>query len=190
MKKQAGMALVVSLIFLVILTILGVTAVSRGTTQTKMATIRDIRSMQFEGAEASIEGVIHEQENPDMTAADKVLSQARGDTVYDPASPGGNVLECFNSGRGRARYVTSDGLAGDNAFTTIKTMAANPGLDAWSRTVFIGEDPYLGLSGEAETVDSDIALHAFIVRGCGHVEVNPVATANSVVVSARGPRSE
>lgn len=189
MRQQQGVALVTSLILLVVMAVVGITAMNRGILQGQMAFTHDEATMTFQAAEASIEAVLHEQETTVLDETGKALNIAReaGQFPDDFAEP----LTCADpNDLFVERRLDNTGLQASAAHAAAPeaSLADDVPITSWSKTVFLGQDPYLNVGGTSETVDSDVTFHAFMIRGCGRLAENPVVQVNQMAVSLLGPR--
>lgn len=199
-KKQKGIALIIALVLLTSMTVVGVSAISSGLMQTKMANNQNMLSMAFDAAEASIEGVI--QEGSSLTLRDGValggdvdaLTQARNDgQVGVDNQMDMNAMPTCDEIAGAdwsERTVNAAGLQEDQVHNGAGELMNVPPINAWSKTAFVGQsnitDPESGLV--SSIVDTDGArnrteLEVFVVKGCGHVEGSAVNATNEAVLS-------
>lgn len=203
-KTQKGIALVIALVLLTSMTIVGVSSVSSGLMQTKMATNQNMVSMAFDAAEASVEGVVHESGSGDLRTG-QVLDGA-GDPVYDTLTQArtdgqvgvDNMIDLTNlptcdelaNVLWSERTITSGGLQDDQVHDNTGTLMDVPPINAWSKSAFVGlknlTDPTSGLVSSIVDTDGSrnrTLLEVFIVKGCGHVEGSAVNAVSRVVVS-------
>lgn len=185
MTRQQGAVLVVSLSILVVLTLLGMTAVASGVLQQKMTSNFTQYTLAFEAAEIALEGVVYESNDPLRYAgAEDPLSEARMGPALD--RQGHRRLSCSDKDWIN-RSVTGDGLAAGIKLDGQQPLSESPKTDAWSRTAFYRETACLGSStvmGRAR-----ISCHHFITRGCGRVAEGPIITANTMSLSVMAPGS-
>ncbi|MBX2847273.1 MAG: pilus assembly PilX N-terminal domain-containing protein [Acidiferrobacterales bacterium] len=203
-KTQKGIALVIALVLLTSMTIVGVSSVSSGLMQTKMANNQNMVSMAFDAAEASVEGVVHEGGSGDLRQG-QVLD-GDGNPVYDSLTVArtegqvgvDNQIDLTNlptcdelaNAIWSERRLTSAGLQDDQVHNNAGTLMDVPPINAWSKTGFVGlknlTDPTTGLV--SSIVDTDGArnrtlLEVFVVKGCGHVEGSAVNAVSRAMLS-------
>ena len=203
-KKQKGIALIIALVLLTSMTVVGVSAISSGLMQTKMATNQNMLSMAFDAAEASVEGIMHEggsgalrtgtvldgDGNPRYDA----LTQARtdGQVGIDNQLDMNALPTCDELANAiwSERRVNAAGLQDDQIHDGAGSLMNVPPIDAWSKSAFVGlknlTDPESGLV--SSIVDTDGArnrtlLEVFVVKGCGHVEGSAVNATNRAMLS-------
>ena len=206
MKKQLqkGIALVISLVLLISMTIVGVSAVSSGVMQTKMATNQNSLSVALDAADAAIEGLVHESSS--MALRSGLVDDGAGNTLLDVLTEARNagqvsvnnevdfsaVPTCDQSNLANwsERGVTSSGLADDSIHTMSAALGQHPETWAWSKSGFVGlknlTDPESGMVSsivDTDGVRNRTLFEVFAVKGCGHVTGTSVNAANTVVVS-------
>lgn len=182
MGKQQGAVLVVSLSILVVLTILGITAVSTGVLQQKMSTNFSQSALAFEAAEVALEGVIFESNDPlRYVDGDDPLSEARMAVTLDRDN---QQLSCNDEGWIN-RSMTDAGLQVGVRLDGGDPLFDSPRTDSWSRTAFYRETACLGSS--VVMGNARVSCHNFMARGCGRVAEGPVITANSMSLSVMAP---
>lgn len=209
-KMQRGIALVVSLVLITSMTVVGVSAVSSGVMQTKMATNQNTVSLAFDAADAAIEGIVHESSSTALRAGDvedddgnqvfDVLTQARnsGQISDDNTVDFNNLPTCDDLANENwaERAVTSAGLQDDTVMSGVTAMRTEPEVWAWSKSAYIGlknlTDANSGLV--SSIVDTDgtrnrTVLEVFVVKGCGHVSGSVVNAANTLVLSRQTTES-
>jgi len=203
-KVQKGLALIVSLVLLTSMTIVGVSSVSSGVMQTKMATNQNSLSLAIDAAEAAIEGIVHESSSTALRSGqvedvagntlEDVLTEARnaGQVSADNTLDFSTVPTCdeIASAEWSQRGVTSNGLADDTIHTMTTSLSSNPEVWAWSKSAFIGLKNLTDASSGmvSSIVDTDgvrnrTVLEVFVVKGCGHVTGSAVNAANTLVLS-------
>ena len=177
----------VSLSVLVVLTILGITAVATGVLQQKMTSNFSQSALAFEAAEVALEGVIFESNDPlRYVDGDDPLSEARMEAVMDREN--NERLSCNDSEQWIKRTVTKDGLQAGQSHVGDDSLFEEPETKAWSRTAFYRETACLGSSvvmGHAK-----VSCHNFMAQGCGRVAEGPIITANSMSLSVMAPGDE
>lgn len=177
----------VSLSVLVVLTILGITAVATGVLQQKMTSNFSQSALSFEAAEVALEGVIFESNDPlRYIDGDDPLSEARMSAVIDRENDA--PLSCNDSEVWIERTVTKDGLQAGQSHVGNESLFEEPETKAWSRTAFYRETACLGSSvvmGHAK-----VSCHNFMAQGCGQVAQGPIITANSMSLSVMAPGGE
>lgn len=203
-KLQKGIALVIALVLLTSMTIVGVSSVSSGVMQTKMATNQNTLSLAFDAADAAIEGVIYEGGSKNLRAGSvedesgdplvDVLTEARNngqlteDNIVDMAAL--PTCDDLADPIWSERRITSDGLKTDAVHTGTGALTSNPSVQSWSKAAFIGlknlTNPNSGLV--SSIVDTDGArnrtiFEVFMVKGCGHVDGTVINAANTVIIS-------
>lgn len=209
-RLQKGIVLVISLVLLTSMTVVGVSSVSSGVLQTKMATNQNTLSLAFDAADAAIEGIVHESsstalragtiEDSDGNQLFDVLTQARnaGQITEDNQVDFNNLPTCDDLANVNwaERSVTSSGLQDDTVMEGATAMRASPEVWAWSKSAYIGlknlTDANSGLV--SSIVDTDGArnrtiLEVFVVKGCGHVSGSVVNAANTLVLSRQTTES-
>lgn len=188
MKKSQGMVMVFALLILMSLTILGVTSVASSLMQSKMAVSMERRSLAFDAAESAIAGVIFESEDKvilaDSTLNDP-LSDARGGNQLDLTV---QSLSCFENNNWTNRNITSAGLVKGNRHVVAGEYVIQPGINSWSRTAFLREQPCVGSSNVIG--GSNISCHVFIVRGCGQLDGSNFVVANTLNASVFAPAAQ
>ncbi|NCP64501.1 MAG: pilus assembly protein PilZ [Paraglaciecola sp.] len=188
MREQAGMVMVFALLILLSLTILGVTSVASSLMQSKMAVSMERRSLAFDAAESAIAGVIFESEDKAVlgdAALNDPLSDARGGNQIDLAT---QTLSCLDNATWTNRAVTKDGLVKGTRHTTVGDYVDSPGVQSWSRTAFLREQPCVGSSNVIG--GSNISCHVFIVRGCGQLQGSNLVVANTLNASVFAPAAQ
>ena len=79
-KRQRGVALLIALFVLVIVSVMGITAMKTSMFSAKIATGTQIDAMAFEGAESAVSATFRELENDDdVTMSDETVEGACGD---------------------------------------------------------------------------------------------------------------
>ena len=185
--KQSGLVLVFALLILLTMTLLGIAAVSSSLLQSKMASAGESKTVAFEAAEAAINAVVFESEDPFLLADDALtdpLTEARQDVAIDLAN---QQLSCFNDNNWTARQITAAGLNRGQRHVAAANFSDRPAVRAWSKSAFIGERACKGSSNVIG--GSNISCHQFIIRGCGQSAAAPYAVANSLNVSVFAPAS-
>lgn len=209
-RLQKGIALVVSLVLITSMTVVGVSSVSSGVMQTKMATNQNTVSLAFDAADAAIEGIVHESSSTALRAGDiddgngnqlfDVLTEARlsGQISEDNTVDFTNLPTCdeLAGELWTERTVTSSGLQTDAVMNGTTAMRTNPEVWAWSKSAYIGlKNLTDGNSGLVSSiVDTDgtrnrTVLEVFVVKGCGHVSGSVVNAANTLVLSRQTTES-
>ena len=177
-KMQKGIALVIALVLLTSMTIVGVSSVSSGVMQTKMATNQNTLSMAFDDGDTLID-VLTEARNSGQLTTDNRVDMATLPTCDDIANA-----------TWAERRVTSSGLQEDEIHNGTGALTPTPGVQAWSKAAFIGlknlTDPNSGMV--SSIVDTDGArnrtiFEVFMIKGCGHVNGTVINAANTVVIS-------
>lgn len=209
-RIQKGIALVISLVLLTSMTVVGVSSVSSGVMQTKMATNQNTVSLAFDAADAAIEGIVHESSSTNLRAG--TMEDVNGNQLFDV------LTEARNSGQisddntvdfntlptcddianddWAERAVTSTGLQDDTVMAGTEAMRANPEVWSWSKSAYVGlKNLTDGNSGLVSSiVDTDgtrnrTILEVFVVKGCGHVSGSVVNAANTLVLSRQTTES-
>jgi type IV pilus assembly protein PilX len=203
-KMQKGIALVIALVLLTSMTIVGVSSVSSGVMQTKMATNQNTLSMAFDAAEAAVEGIAFEGGSQNLRAG--TVENDDGDTLIDVLTEARNSGQLSTDNRvdmttlptcddisnvtWAERRVTSNGLQEDEIHNGTGALTQKPGVQAWSKAAFIGlknlTDANSGMV--SSIVDTDGArnrtiFEVFMIKGCGHVDGTVINVANTVVIS-------
>lgn len=203
-KKQKGIALIIALVLLTSMTVVGVSSISSGLMQTKMANNQNMLSMAFDAAEASVEGIIHE--GGSLTLRDGGAVDADGNPRFDALTQARMNGQVGNAGEldmnamptcdelaganWSERTVNAAGLQNDQIHDGLGAMMDVPPINAWSKSAFVGRrnltDPDSGLV--SSIVDTDGArnkmeLEVFVVKGCGHVEGSAVNATNRAILS-------
>lgn len=188
MKQQQGLVLVLSLLILVSLTILGISAVSSSLAQNKMSTSMQQSGLAFDAAEAALAGVFFESEDEVLLANNALtdpLSEARQGTQY---LPGTDDMSCFEDDNWTNRRITAGGLSTGTRHISEGTYQTSPATNSWSRTAFVREQACRGSSNVIG--GSNINCHVFIVRGCGQVAGKSRVVANTISASVYAPASQ
>lgn len=86
--KQAGTALIVSLIILTVVTLLGITGMQSSNTELKLAASQRDRGVAFEAAEAAL-AIVENNLADDPPAREKLFSTCSGAGCYNPTCNGG-----------------------------------------------------------------------------------------------------
>jgi type IV pilus assembly protein PilX len=187
-RRQRGVVLVLSLLMLVSLTILGVSAVTSSLMQNKMAVSMESQSLAFDAAEAAIAAVAFESEDQVLLGADVLtdpLSQARQGNQLDPDA---TDLSCFDNSNWTGRTLTESGLTAGSNHTVAGNYNAQPEVQSWSRTAFVTEQSCLGSSNVQG--GSNISCHIFLIRGCGQLSGSSYAVANTLNASTFAPAAD
>ena len=203
-KTQRGVALVISLVLLISMTVVGVAAVSSGVMQTKMAANQNTLSLAQDAADAAVEGIVHESSSLALRSGQvddgvgntlrDVLTEARnaGQLSQNNTLDFSTVPTCDAStlAAWMERGVTSSGLADDAVHTMSAPLATTPEIWAWSKSGFLGlknlTDPTSGLVSsivDTDGVRNRTLLEVFVVKGCGHVTGTAINAANILVLS-------
>lgn len=188
MNNQRGLVLVLSLLILMSLTILGVSAVSSSLVQSKMATSMQQSGLAFDAAEAALAGVFFESEDEVLLANVNLtdpLSEARQGNQFDPVN---DRFSCFDENNWTNRQITSGGLETGRQHTATGNYQTSPNTSSWSRTAFVREQACRGSSNVIG--GSNINCHVFIVRGCGQVAGKSTVVANTVSASVYAPATQ
>ncbi|MDF2178224.1 PilX N-terminal domain-containing pilus assembly protein [Aliiglaciecola sp. CAU 1673] len=183
--KQQGLVLVLALLVLMSLTILGVTAVSSSLMQNKMAGSMERQLLAFDAAEAAIAGVMFESEDTVVLQDDNLvdpLSQARQGAAIDLAN---QDLSCFDQVNWTDRAITNAGLQAGTEHRAVGNYNDAPKTQSWSKTAFVGEQACLGSSNVIG--GSNISCHVFLVRGCGQIDGQSFAIANTLKAAVFAP---
>lgn len=186
--RQKGIVLVLSLLMLVSLTILGVSAVTSSLLQNKMAISMESQSLAFDAAEAAIAAVAFESEDMILLGEDVLtdpLSQARQGNQLDPEA---TDLSCFDETNWTERTLTESGLTSGSNHTVSGNYNAQPEVQSWSKTAFVTEHSCLGSSNVQG--GSNISCHIFLIRGCGKLDTSSYAVANTLNASTFAPAAE
>jgi type IV pilus assembly protein PilX len=187
-QRQQGLVLVLSLLMLVSLTILGVSAVTSSLLQNKMAVSMETQSLAFDAAEAAIAAVAFESEDATLLSEDVLtdpLSQARQGNQLDPEA---TDLSCFDDENWTDRTLTEDGLTAGSNHTVDGNYNAQPEVQSWSKTAFVTEQSCLGSSNVQG--GANISCHIFLIRGCGQMSGGSYAVANTLNASTFAPAAE
>ena len=182
------MVMVFALLILLSLTILGVTSVSGSLLQSKMAVSMEKRSLAFDAAESALAGVIFESEDKVILANPNLndpLSDARGGNQIDLTV---QDLSCYDNNSWTNRILTKNGLVKGSRHVAGGQYVELPGINSWSRTAFIREQPCVGSSNVIG--GSNISCHVFIIRGCGQLADSSYAVANTLNVSVFAPAAQ
>ena len=201
---QKGIALIIALVILTSMTVIGVSSVSSGVMQTKMASNQNTVALAFDAADASVEGIIHEGSSANLRAGNvmngagnpeiDVLTAARN----SGAITNNNLVDLnqlptcdqIANALWTQRRMNAAGLQNDAIHNNAGAMMTVPEIHAWSKSAFVGlkniTDPSSGLV--SSIVDTDGArnrtiFEVFMLKGCGHVSGTVVNAANTVVVS-------
>ena len=200
---QKGIALVITLVLLTSMTLVGVSSVSSGVMQMKMATNQNSLSLAFDAAEASIEGIIHESSSSSLRAGEvldendnqllDVLTAARaaGNIANNNQIDVNNIPTCDETDANwQERSVTSAGLQDDSVHTTVAAMSDKPEVWAWSKSAYLGMKNMTDINSGlvSSVVDTDgsrnrTVLEVFVIKGCGHVSGAAVNVANTLIIS-------
>lgn len=185
--KQQGLVLVFSLLVLLSLTILGVTSVTSGLLQSKMASSLETQSLAFDAAEAAISGVVFESEDQVVltsAALTDPLSEARQLNAIDLTNQN---LSCFDTVNWVDRQITEAGLTSGVRQVVAGDYNSNPNVSSWSKTAFVREQSCLGSSNVIS--GSSISCHVFLIRGCGQLATSSYAVANTLTAAVFAPAS-
>lgn len=210
LKLQKGIALIVSLVLLTSMTVVGVSSVSSGVMQTKMAGNQNTLSIAFDAAEAAVEGIVHESSSTALRAGS--VEDDEGNTLFDVLTEARNngqvgtnnqvvltelpTCDQLADENWSLRSVTAEGLQDDSVHTASAAMATSPEVWAWSKSAFVGlknvTDASSGLV--SSIVDTDgtrnrTLLEVFVIKGCGHVTGSAVNAANTLFVSRQTTES-
>lgn len=143
-KKQSGAALFVALIILLLVTLIGVSAVRGGLFHEIMAFNAQSDELAFQAAESAINGVVNEAQN-DLAVISNIYNQPTGDTVEN----------CIT------RTTLKDG-----ACTDTDTLDARASILSDAMSKFEFKAPALG-------TDPDALLdYQFSTTGKGHFKQN------------------
>lgn len=185
-KQQQGLVLVFSILVLLVLTVLGVGAVSSGLMQTKMTINQDMSNIAFQAAESALEAVVFESEDPTVVniAATDPLALARQGTQLDRAI---QSVSCYDSGTWVDRKLTSDGLQQGVSHTASGDYVSTPSVSSWSKTAFLQETHCLGSSNVIG--GTSVSCHVFVSKGCGQVTDSNFAIANTQIMAVMAPAS-
>ncbi|ALS99169.1 PilX N-terminal domain-containing pilus assembly protein [Lacimicrobium alkaliphilum] len=187
MKQQQGLVLVLALLVLMSLTILGVSSVSSSLMQSKMSQSMERQLLAFDAAEAAIAGVIFESEDTAVLTDDNLmdpLSEARQDDAIDLEN---ESLSCFEQVEWTSRQLTQAGLTAGTLHQAAGDYYTSPKTASWSRTAFVREQACLGSSNVIG--GSNISCHVFLIRGCGKLEDQSLAVANTQKAAVFAPAS-
>ena len=186
-KNQTGLVMVFALLVLLSLTVLGVSSVSSGLMQNKMATSMEQSSLAFDAAEAAIAGVVFESEDEVLltSALTDPLSEARQGNELDPTV---QDMSCYDDVTWTNRTMTAAGLSTGANHNAAGSYDNSPPLNSWSRTAFVREEACRGSSNVIG--GSNISCHVFIVRGCGQVNNNNFVIANSLKAAVFAPATQ
>jgi len=187
MKRQQGLVLVLSLLVLVSVTILGVSAVSSGLLQSKMSVSMQQSGLAFDAAEAALSGVLFEAEDELLLASANVdpLTEARQGVRYDPTI---QDMSCHDEENWATRRLTSNGLNKNTQHTATGKYHTIPATESWSRTAFVREQACRGSSNVIG--GNSINCHVFVIRGCGRVSGKSSITANTMTASVFAPATQ
>ncbi|WP_102798269.1 PilX N-terminal domain-containing pilus assembly protein [Bowmanella denitrificans] len=186
--RQQGLVLVLALLVLMSLTILGVSAVSSSLMQNKMAISMEKQLLAFDAAEAAIAGVIFEAEDPQVLTDDTLmdpLSEARQRNAIDLLN---QPFSCFDNVNWAERSLTAAGLTLGNVHQAAGHYANLPATTAWSKTAYVRQEACLGSSNVIG--GSNISCHVFLVRGCGQVDGQSFAIANTLKAAVFAPSNQ
>lgn len=150
-NNQSGAALFVSLILLLILTVVGLSAAQRGSLQEKVAANVHVENMAFSAAESATGALLVEAATGDSTLPGHVLFEARttntlANTYYD--ATGQRVV---------TGYLDSD--HGSDVFATVsisEVSTCNPGRCG-------------GFSFTQSTTDAGVGCREFLINSTGNV---------------------
>jgi type IV pilus assembly protein PilX len=184
MNHQKGLVLVLSLLILVSVTILGVSAVSGSLLQSKMAVSVQESGLAFDAAEAALVGVLYESEDKDLLSSglQDPLSEARLGDVYNPDT---DTLQCNDEEAWTERFVTNAGMQNQTQHTANGEFHSLTNTRSWSRTAFVKEQSCLGSSAVIGGIN--INCHVFVIRGCGSLVNKPTVVANTLAASVFAP---
>ena len=188
LQKQQGVVLVISLLMLVSLTVLGVSAVSSSLLQNKMAISMESQSLAFDAAESAIAAVAFESEDQILlgnVVLTDPLSQARQGNQLNPQA---NTLSCYDNLTWTGRTLTENGLTAGANHTVAGNYNSVPEVRSWSRTAFVREQACLGSSNVQG--GGSLSCHVFLIRGCGQLQGSSFAVANTLNASTFAPAAE
>ena len=203
-RLQKGVALVISLVLLTSMTIVGVSAVSSGVMQTKMATNQNSMSVAMDAADAAIEGLVHEGSS--MALRSGLVDDGAGNVLIDVLTEARNagqvsvnnmldfsaVPSCDQAtlAAWAERGVSASGLSDDSIHSMSAALSSNPEAWAWSKSGFVGlknlTDPSSGMVSsivDTDGVRNRTLFEVFAIKGCGHVTGSSVNAANTLIVS-------
>jgi len=183
--KQQGLVLVFSLLVLMSLTILGVSSVTSGLMQNKMASSIERESLAFDAAEAAISGVIFEAEDPVILANDALFDPLSEAMQGVPVVLANGDISCFAAANWTSRWLTSAGAVPGSRHVTAGAYNATPQINSWSKTAYVTQQACIGSSNVIG--GSNISCQIFVVRGCGQLSGNALAAANTLNVSVFAP---
>ena len=183
--KQREVALAFSLLVLLTLTLLGVTAVTSSVLQLQMSSVTANRALAFGAAEAAIAGVLFESEDS-LVLTDPLLTdpftEARQMTAIDLAT---QSLSCFDDANWVSRRVTQAGLVAGALHTNAGAYTADPEIHSWSKTAYVGTGSCLGSSNVIAA--GRLQCQLFVIRGCGQLSNSKFAVANTLMAAVIAP---
>lgn len=161
-RGQTGTALIVSLIVLLVMTLIGLSAIRGSSLQTLMATHMRDRNLAFESSEAALRDA-QAWLNSQFVAAGKPIASATGSsTVWTRNAPATTVGESDFT-----RWTAADWTARGTAYplqvgTAIPTVAAQPRviIEEWQ---FVPDD----IEGSAFALQRGLQNYRITVRGEG-----------------------
>lgn len=203
-SRQKGIVLIIALVILTSMTVVGVSSISSGVMQTKMASNQNTVSLAFDAAEVAVEGIVHEGSSANLRAGNvmggagvpevDVLTAARnaGAITNNNQVNMAQLPTCDQIANAlwSQRRVNAAGLQDNAVHNGGGAMMDVPEINAWSKSAFVGlkniTDPTSGLV--SSIVDTDGArnrtvFEVFMLKGCGHVNGTVINAANTVVVS-------
>lgn len=148
--RQRGMALIVSLIFLLLLTMIGISSMQNASLQEKMAGSVKLRNESFQVAEASLRA----GENA-VAASNYVLAVCSGNAACAP--PNAAVVTTAGA-NGNVVWVAVTGTTGLYAVQNIGSTAApiNPPSGCQSASTTLYRITAIGFSGPSRSVVESI----------------------------------
>ena len=183
--KQDGLVLVFSLLVLMSLTILGVSSVTSGLMQNKMASSIERESLAFDAAEAAISGVVFEAEDP-LVLSNNALLDPLSEAMQGAAVVLANGdISCFAAANWTNRWLTSTGTIPGSRHVTAGAYNSSPQINSWSKTAYVRQQACIGSSNVIG--GSNISCQVFVIRGCGQISGNPLAVANTLNASVFAP---
>lgn len=164
--RQSGAALFVSLVILLVLTIIGLSAARRSTLQEKMASNLHVKNLAFNAAESAIGGFVVDSHTGDRLVAGHVL--------FDLGNTVGNTVEYCYDGTGTRVACGTARLDSDHGGATTSaidvTVMTNCGVCAGFSLGDTGSmgcvDYQLDSTGSVANQSETTRLHAFEVVAC------------------------
>ncbi|WP_051275629.1 PilX N-terminal domain-containing pilus assembly protein [Aestuariibacter salexigens] len=178
--KQHGVILAFSLLILLCLTLLGVSAVSNSLMQTKMAHSYERSAAAFDAAEAAITAALFEVTHRDALQRNDTLdpfSEVQQQAIIASA----DEVQCLKDDKFVQRTVTEQGLRYGDRHVAKGHYQVSPKVHSWSKTALLAERACQGTSSVMGRKSPRCLT--YIIRGCGQLNNNNYVIANTLIVT-------